>query len=595
MKSSSIEAFDTSVNPHLGAVISLPEFIAVAGELTPAERRTIVEQALVLIEDIYVHLPLKRAMHAVDPVQQLKLLRRKLDRLTERQFHNEMIQTFKRLRDLHTNYILPAPYNQHTAFLPFLMEEFYDGDGRRHYLVTRVFQGFQHPTFGPGVEVTHWSGVPIDRAVEINADREAGSNEAARHVRGLDNMTVRPMLMSLPPDAEWEVVSYRTEDSDLEIRLPWQVFRPDPGPAADPGTGGGSTDVVAASIGLDLEMEMTNRARKILFAPEVVDRQKEAADLRAQGDALDLRLQTFQAENSLFPDTFEFRTVVTDHGTFGYLRIRTFSAPGPDAFLAEVIRIVGLLPQNGLIIDVRNNGGGIILNGERMLQLFVPGPVEAERLHFINTEVTAAIARSSALGGFARRWLASIELAVVTGAVYSQGFPLEPQEATNALGRHYEGPVVLITDARCYSTTDFFAAGFQDNGLGPVLGVDDNTGAGGANVFRHSLLQTVLQGPDSPIHPLPKGADMRVALRMSTRVKDRAGLPLEDLGVEPDAIHRLTRRDLLEGNRDLINEAGRILAGGALRRREIFRTGAAVRTSDNAPSDFDARGVFPRN
>lgn len=562
MTSDSIEAFDSTANPHLGAVISLPEFITMTGDLTEAERRTIVDQARALIEDIYVHLPLKRAMHAVDPVQRLKLLRRKLDRLTERQFHNDMINVFKRLRDLHTNYILPAPYKQHTAFLPFLMEEFYDAEGRRHYIVTRVFQGFDHPTFVPGVEVTHWSGVPIDRAVEINADREAGSNEAARHVRGLDNMTVRPMLMSLPPDAEWVVVSYGTEGAELEIRLPWQVFRPDPGPEADAMTVSGSTDLVKTSLGLDLNLEMTNRARKVLFAPEVMDRQKEAADLRAQGDALAIERQTFQAENSLFPDTFEFRSVETDHGTFGYLRIRTFSAPGPDAFLAEVIRILNLLPQNGLIIDVRNNGGGIILNGERMLQLFAPGPVEAERLHFINTEVTAAIARSNALGGFGRRWLPSIELAVVTGAMYSQGFPLEPQEATNALGRRYDGPVILITDARCYSTTDFFAAGFQDNRLGPVLGVDDNTGAGGANVFTHSLLQAVLQGPGSPIQPLPKGADMRVALRMSTRVKERAGLPLEDLGVEPDATHRLTRRDLLEGNRDLINEAGRILAGG---------------------------------
>jgi hypothetical protein len=310
MQSNSIKAFEPSASPHLGAVVSLPEFIGLAGELSTAERRTIVEQALFLIEDIYVHLPLKRAMHAVDPVQQLKLLRRRLDRLTERQFHNEMINIFKRLRDLHTNYILPAPYKQHTAFLPFLMEEYYDSHGRRHYIVTRIFQGFDHPTFGPGVEVTHWSGVPIDRAVEINAEREAGSNEAARHVRGLDNMTVRPMLMSLPPDAEWEIVGYRTDESDLEIRLPWQVFRPDPGPEADAATGGGSTDLVKASLGLDLEMEMTN---------------------------------------AFSPDTFQFRAVETDHGTFGYLHIRTFSVPAPDPFLAEVIRILRLLPQNGLI------------------------------------------------------------------------------------------------------------------------------------------------------------------------------------------------------------------------------------------------------
>ncbi len=167
-------------------------------------------------------------MHAVDPVQSLKLLRRQVGRLTERQFHNEMITIFKGLRDLHTNYILPAPYNQHTAFLPFLMEEFYDGDGKRHYLVSRMLLGFEHPTFVPGVEITHWSGVPIEQAVAINADLEAGSNEAARHVRGLDAMTVRPMAMSLPPAAEWVMVGYSSDGDGQEIRLPWQVFRPDP-------------------------------------------------------------------------------------------------------------------------------------------------------------------------------------------------------------------------------------------------------------------------------------------------------------------------------------------------------------------------------
>lgn len=562
MPAEPIATLDSSANPHLGAVVSLREFNAMAGALSEAERRTIVNQALVLIDDVYVHLPLKQAAHAVDPVQQLKLLRRRLKTLSERQFHDQMIVIFKRLRDLHTNYILPAPYNQHTAFLPFLMEEFYDDAGERHYVVTRLLQGFTHPTFAPGVEVTSWSGVPIERAVEVNADREAGSNEAARHVRGLDNMTVRPMVLSLPPDAEWVDVGYRSGDDELEVRLPWQVFRPDTGSGGEAGDPSTLDDLAQTSLGLDLELAITNLARKQLFAPEVIDRAAEAAAIRTAGGAVSFEEETFRAANSIFPDTFEFRSVDTDSGTFGYLRIRTFGSPGPEQFLAEVIRMLGLLPQTGLIIDVRNNGGGIILNGERLLQLFVDGPVEAERLHFINTELSAAIARSNAFGGFARRWLPSIELAVVTGATYSQGFPIEPPEATNAIGRRYPGPVVLITDARCYSTTDFFAAGFQDNGLGKILGVDTNTGAGGANVFTHSMLQTVLPGPGSPFRPLPNGAEMRVAIRASRRVGERAGLPLEDLGVEPDAIHRLTRRDLLEDNIDLINAAGRILAGG---------------------------------
>jgi hypothetical protein len=129
------------------------------------------------------------------------------------------------------------------------------------------------------------------------------------------------------------------------------------------------------------------------------------------------------------------------------------------------------------------------------------------------------------------------------------------------IGQRYYGPVVLITNARCYSTTDFFAAGFQDHGIGPVLGVDNNTGAGGANVWEHKLL---LRLAGAPLAPLPRGANMRVSVRRSLRVGAQAGTQLEDLGVVPDARHRLTRRDLLERNIDLIEKAATMLAGKPL-------------------------------
>ncbi|MGW8250491.1 MAG: amidohydrolase family protein, partial [Anaerolineales bacterium] len=48
------------------------------GELSLADRRTIVEQALVLLEQNYVHLTFKQAMHAVSPLQRLRLLRHHL-------------------------------------------------------------------------------------------------------------------------------------------------------------------------------------------------------------------------------------------------------------------------------------------------------------------------------------------------------------------------------------------------------------------------------------------------------------------------------------------------------------------------------------
>ena len=95
---------------------------------------------------------------------------------------------------------------------------------------------------------------------------------------------------------------------------------------------------------------------------------------------------------------------------------------------------------------------------------------------------------------------------------------------------------MLITDALCYSTTDIFSAGFQDHGIGPVIG-SGNTGAGGANVCTDA---DVLQALPTHFKALPKQASMRVAIRRTTRVGARAGDPLEDLGVVSDIEYKMS-------------------------------------------------------
>jgi hypothetical protein len=91
-----------------------------------------------------------------------------------------------------------------------------------------------------------------------------------------------------------------------------------------------------------------------------------------------------------------------------------------------------------------------------------------------------------------------------------------------------------------------------------VLGVEANTGAGGANVVAHEELRT--EWTDSALKQLPKGVQMRVSLRRCLRVGTRMGQPVEDLGVVPDTLHGLTKRDLLEDNADLMAAAGALLA-----------------------------------
>jgi hypothetical protein len=125
----------------LGDAAPLGELLAAAEPLTLDERRLIVRQAQLMIEQLYVHLPLKRAMHAVDPLQRLRLLDRRLASYSDRRFHDEMISIFIGLRDLHTNYILPAPYAGRTAVLPFRIEAYEEPSGR-HYIVSQIAQGF---------------------------------------------------------------------------------------------------------------------------------------------------------------------------------------------------------------------------------------------------------------------------------------------------------------------------------------------------------------------------------------------------------------------------------------------------------------------
>jgi hypothetical protein len=568
------------VREHLARSVELAEFLQGAGGLTLEERRLLVEQALVLLEQNYVHLPLKVAMHAVNPLQRLRLLRVQLERQTpatmdpEWRFHAELSRIFHSVRDLHTNYLLPDPFGGKIAYLPFQVEEYFDASGS-HYVVSRLATGFSAPGFGPGAVVTHWSGMPIDRAVDLNAARFAGSNPAASHARGLETLTIRPLLRHLPPDEEWVVVGYvGTDGQARELRQRWLVVDDLP-------TFAGPGDAANALLGLDLELDQTNRAKTLLFAPQVV------GQVQADQPPVLTTIPAAAGEEvpTRMPGLFRARNVTTSAGDFGHLRIFSFNlrtlGVTPDDFVAEFIRLIGLLPQTGLIVDVRGNGGGHIWASECSLQTLTPHRIVPEPAQFINTPLNLRICRNHGAEDDPfqlRPWIQSMDQATETGASFSAAFAITPEDLANAKGQHYFGPVVLITDARCYSATDIFAAGFQDHGIGPILGVDDNTGAGGANVWDHQLLSGLLQDPpdpDSPYKVLPRGANMRVAIRRTVRVGALAGTPLEDLGVQPNQRHLMTHRDVLEGNLDLLDQAGELLAALPVRRLDIHPAMAA--------------------
>ena len=562
---------------------ALTDFLQTPGELTLKDRRTIVDQAMLLLQENYVHLPLKRAMHAVDPIQRLRLLDHRLEQQTptsldpEVDFHAEVSDIFNSLRDLHTNYRLPAPFNSRVAWLPYLIEEFFDGaPPRRRYIVTRVIAGAGPKDFVRGVEVTHWNGMSMEHAVARNGERQAGSNPDARHARGLNSLTMRPLAGSLPPDEEWVTLRYVPagraghERPAGPGRVHAAVARVPAGPGKPSrpvGAVGGGDGRRARrphrrhSAGPQAPVRAPGRRSRAPVAEPVrngrdlprtvagrrADRIEDARRPAAEGRAAEWGSRGRHAVR-LYPDLY------VQHPRRRAVRGRVRPARrGPAVERTHRRRAGqrrrphlcgrGAAPGPDQSTD-RSRAGAVRDDAAEPRDLPQSrGVDEARRAR------AGAVDRLDERGGPDRLKLLA-RLRDHTGRAVQPDRP-----ALSRPDRPHHGCPLLQRDRHLLRRLP----GSRDRQEG-ARRRRNNTGAGGANVWTHGLLSVLMQpdnidpGP-SPYKPLPRGTDMRVAARRTTRVGNRQGDILEDLGVKPDVRYLMTRRDILEGNLDLIDAA----------------------------------------
>ena len=187
----------------------------------------------------------------------------------------------------------------------------------------------------------------------------------------------------------------------------------------------------------------------------------------------------------------------------GYIRCESFQNSIGAGNVDEIL--LALQPCTGLIIDLRNNGGGLVTSAEELAARFTNKPIEV---------------------GYLRH---------KTGPAHDAFSPMQQQVLKPARGIRWQKRVAVLTNRMVFSAANEFVKYMKCCPLATIVG--DHTGGGAGLPFSSEL---------------PNGWNVRFS---ACPMFDRYGNSTED-GIAPDVNVSLSEADFLRGT-DTIIEAAR--------------------------------------
>lgn len=197
-------------------------------------------------------------------------------------------------------------------------------------------------------------------------------------------------------------------------------------------------------------------------------------------------------------------TILDDN--IAYVYYPSFSSGIGDGNLSDMINELAFC--NGLILDVRNNGGGMLTNASKLAS------------RFTNEEVVTAY------------------MSHKTGTGHTDFSTPEAIKVTPSSGIRWQKPVALLTNRSSYSATNDFVNAMRQFPLVTVIG--DCTGGGSGMPFSSEL---------------PNGW----AIRFSACPVYGPNMEHLEFGIEPDIRVNMTKEDMDRGLDTIIEEARRFL------------------------------------
>lgn len=493
-----------------------------------ADKRLVLEQVKLILNDVYVHRELKLKDFGANPAPALKVIEENLETISDLNFHKSMYDIFATFRDKHTLYYLPRPHACYNNFLPFNLREVLDDQNKAVIAVSSLELTEQiikliktHVAVVPGDILVSIDGLPVEEALKQAMPDSFGANEPAARRGAIDGIIFKEHHLDFVPEKDTSKLVFKNRFGKIYTQeLPWITKT--------------KWDCMAKAQGDSSNKSLPVKAKK---QPK-----------RLWGGNV--------GEETIF----RTKIIENQYGEFGYLRLSSFE-PEVISIPELILKFRDVLKNDfantdGLIIDIRDNAGGDISIAERMLQLV--SPKEIRPMTDIMKVTAANLHYMEHVSPYDPFTLA-IHEAMQTGAAYTRPLALVRQEEMNDLGQFYFKPVVIFTNSYCYSSCDMLAAQMQDYKLATIFGEDETTGAGGANRFNLDKWLDDLGMENGPFERLPKGQDLMFAFRQTFRTGINAGKLVENAGITSDRLAKPTMADLFNADADQLRIIGKFI------------------------------------
>lgn len=507
--------------------VQLPEY-------TLEQKKLVIDQVRLALRDLFVHRELKMQHfgNEVDPLPLLNKLEEKVEQLSDAEFHQSVAQIFYKQKDWHTTYSFPKPYSCYRNLLPFTFEEITTAEGPA-VVINKIVENKEALDVLPeplkvsvGDTLVTYNGYSVPEMFTLLAPRSLGANPAADRRSIVDMLALLSQKFQLAPTMDTvKLVMKNQMGETYETNVPWisrarqDCLKPKP---ADGNALGGANEYL---IELNKTFRENKKFKKI----------KNAKSNLASG-------YTDTAEPIL-----KYKILKNSNGNFGILRLESFV---PEVLtVPEVIAAVKKLLLNelkstdGMILDLRNNGGGMIGLGEGLVQLFTPKNIQ--RLNFV---LKSSLSNKHFMDVSYQNspFLDALNEALANNQPYTSPLPLSSSTFVNNHGQVYFKPLAVFNNASCYSTCDMISALVQDHEVGIIVGEDNTTGAGGANNTNlMSFYEELPAENKGPYKLMPGSQDVGFSWRQTIRVGKHAGELIEDTGVLADIIVPATMTDIL--------------------------------------------------